>query len=38
VELVGMKTIDILIQDEAGYYKSIYEEKGVKGLIEDVIG
>ncbi len=38
VELVGMKTIDILIQDEAGYYKGIYEEKGIKGLIEDVIG
>ncbi len=38
VELIGMKTIDILIEDEASYYKDLYKEKGLKGLIDDIIG
>jgi spermidine synthase len=38
VELIGMKTIDILIEDEASYYKDIYEKDGLKGLINDIIG
>ncbi|MBO4819649.1 MAG: fused MFS/spermidine synthase [Firmicutes bacterium] len=38
VELIGMKTIDILIQDEASYYKDLYEKDGLKGLINDIIG
>ena len=38
VELVGMRTIDILIQDEASYYKNLYKEKGIKGLIDDIMG
>ena len=38
VELIGMKTIDLLIRDEAFYYRDIYEKEGIKGLINDVIG
>ncbi len=34
VELLGMKVIDELIAEEVQYYKGIYEEKGLKGLIE----
>lgn len=34
VELLGMKVIDELIGDEVSYYKGIYKEKGLKGLID----
>lgn len=34
VELLGMKVIDSLIRDEIEYYKDIYEEEGISGLIE----
>lgn len=34
VELLGMQVIDELIKDEAAYYKEIYEEGGVRGLLE----
>ena len=34
VELLGMKVIDSLIGNEVEYYKKIYEEEGIKGLIE----
>ena len=34
VELLGMKVIDELIKDEVAYYKEIYNEKGIKGLID----
>lgn len=34
VELLGMKVIDGLIKDEVSYYKKIYEEKGISGLME----
>jgi len=34
VELLGMAVIDNLIQDEVAYYKGIYEQEGVKGVIE----
>lgn len=34
VELLGMKVIDSLIQDEVQYYKGIYEEQGLKGLLD----
>ncbi len=33
VELLGMQTIDAIIKDEVGYYKEIYEEGGLGGLI-----
>ena len=36
VELIGMKTIDTLIQDEVAYYKQIYKEEGLKGLLEEM--
>jgi spermidine synthase len=34
VELLGMKVIDILIDGEIGYYKDIFREQGLSGLIE----
>jgi len=34
VEVLGMQVIDELIQSELGYYKAIYEEKGIRGLID----
>jgi len=36
VELLGMRAIDSLIKDEVEYYKEIYKEKGIKGLIEEL--
>jgi hypothetical protein len=33
VELLGMRNIDSIIQKETGYYRKIYEEEGIKGLI-----
>ncbi len=36
VELLGMRVIDGLIQNELGYYKQVYKEKGLKGLIEEM--
>ena len=33
VELLGMKVIDELIRDEVAYYKRIYEEQGIQGVI-----
>ena len=34
VELLGMKVIDELIRDEVAYYKQIYKDGGLKGLLE----
>ncbi len=34
VELLGMQVIDDLIADEVAYYKDIYEEEGIPGLLE----
>lgn len=36
VEVLGMRVIDELIQDEIGYYKDIFRERGLKGLLESV--
>lgn len=33
VELLGMRVIDQLIQDEVAYYKDIYKEEGVQGVL-----
>ena len=33
VELLGMKAIDELIRAEVSYYKKIYKEQGLKGLL-----
>lgn len=34
--LLGMQVIDELIKDEVQYYKDIYKEQGIKGLIESL--
>jgi hypothetical protein len=34
VELLGMKVIDELIFEEVSYYKDVYKEEGLKGLID----
>ena len=36
VELLGMQVIDELIKGEVAYYKTIYEEQGVKGLLDSL--
>ena len=36
VELLGMQVIDQLIQDEVAYYKGIYEEQGLDGLLQSL--
>lgn len=36
VELLGMQVIDELIKDEVTYYKQIYQESGIKGLLENI--
>ena len=35
VELLGMKMIDGLISDEVSYYKTIYENEGLGGVLSD---
>ena len=34
VELLSMKAIDGIIFDEVAYFKEIYKEKGIKGVID----
>ncbi|MDE6319071.1 MAG: fused MFS/spermidine synthase, partial [Lachnospiraceae bacterium] len=34
VELLGMRVIDELIQNEVAYYKTIYDEQGIRGVID----
>ena len=34
VELLGMRQIDSIIQKEVTYYKKIFKEKGIKGILE----
>lgn len=36
VEVLGMQVIDELIQEEIGYYKEIFKEEGIKGVLESV--
>lgn len=38
VELLGIKVIDGLIQQEAAYYKEIFKKEGIKGLINNLLG
>ncbi len=35
VELLGMRVIDELIRGEVQYYRGIYEEQGVRGILEN---
>ncbi len=37
VELLGMKVIDEIIKDEVAYYKGIFEEQGIKGLLDKLL-
>ena len=36
VELLGMKVIDELIQDEVSYYKEIYKQRGLRELLDSL--
>ena len=36
VELLGMRVIDQIIQEEVAYYKKIYEREGIQGLLEEL--
>ena len=36
VELLGMKQIDSIIRDEVSYYKKIYKDEGIQGLINSL--
>lgn len=36
VELLGMKVIDEMIRDEVEYYRRIYEEEGLSGLLDQL--
>ena len=36
VELLGIGVIDALIIDESEYYRNIFKEKGLKGLLEEL--
>ena len=36
VELLSMRMIDGLIQEELGYYKTVYREQGIKGLLTQI--
>ncbi len=36
VELLGMKVIDEIIKDEVAYYKTIFENEGVKGVLDSL--
>ena len=36
VEVLGMRVIDELIQDEIGYYKDIFRKQGLEGLLKSL--
>ena len=36
VELLGMQVIDQIIQEEVAYYKQIYKENGLQGLLKEL--
>lgn len=36
VELLGMQVIDDLIQEEVSYYKEIFKEEGIQGLLNEM--
>lgn len=37
VELLGMRVIDELIRDEVAMYKQLYEEQGLRGVLENLL-
>ncbi len=36
VELLGMRAIDDIIRSEVDYYREVYREKGMRGLLEEL--
>ena len=38
VEMRSMNTLDDLIQEELEYYRNIYKEEGIKGLLNELLG
>lgn len=34
VEVLGMRVIDEIIRDEIGYYKDIFKEDGIQGILQ----
>ena len=36
VEVLGMRMIDSLIQEELGYYQNIFENEGLQGLLKSL--
>ncbi len=36
VELLGMEAIDVIIGDELGYYREIFQEEGLEGLLKSI--
>ena len=36
VELLGMRVIDQLIQDEVKYYKDVFEKEGIEGILNHI--
>lgn len=36
VEVLSMRVLDKMIQEEVGYYKDIYHKKGLKGLLDEL--
>ncbi len=36
VELLGMQVIDALIEEELGYYKTLFEEEGIQGVLDSL--
>lgn len=37
VELLGMRVIDELIQDEVGYYRRVFNEQGLDGMLKEIM-
>ena len=37
VELLGMREIDQMISEELTYYKSVYKEKGIQGVLDTLL-
>ena len=36
VEVLGMQVIDSIIEDEVGYYKDIFHEQGLEGVMQHI--
>lgn len=36
VEVLGMRVIDEIIRDEIGYYKNLFKEEGIRGILDSM--